>query len=474
MQASLIQNEDTIVAISSGLVTAGIGIIRISGPAAIIVMQNLFKEAPREVRERYAYYGHVQDSEQNIIDDAIFIFMKGPRSFTGEDMLEIQGHGSKQGLRQIVEAVLKVNHSIREAEPGEFTKRAFMNGKMDLLQAEAVIDYINASTQVALEVALKQREGRLSKKIKRLRDELKEMIAEILAQLDYPEETEELLQATPYIQRLENFVSRIRELYETRHIGKVVREGIKLAIVGRPNVGKSTLFNALLGEERAIISEVPGTTRDIISENLNISGYNFAISDTAGIRETDNTIEQRGIAKSMESLEEADIALVLLDSSQKISTKDREIFQLVKNSAWNSNKKQYIIIVLNKTDLGDVVDEEQILAEFPDSKLLKISLKEDEINKALAKISEELLRIERDIIMTDSDCDILTNSRQVRTIEEILELSEEVYSNALQGQELDFVEMDLRKIYQLLGTLIGEDSGEEIIEEVFNKFCLGK
>lgn len=473
MNQNILRSDDTIAAISTGNLHAGIGIIRISGDAALQVMKKIFKEAPPVVKERYAYYGHVIDKTNQVLDEAIFIYMKGPKSYTGEDTLEIQAHGSPQGLRQILRASLETSPDVREAHAGEFTRRAFLNGKLDLLQAESIIDYINASSQLALDMAIRQKEGRLSRQIKMLREELKTVLAEMLVELDYPEETLDIKHASPFAERIRCVLEELRLLYDTRSIGKIAKEGLRVLIIGKPNVGKSTLFNALLGENRAIVSNLPGTTRDIISENLSVNGAKLAILDSAGIRQSEDQIENEGISRTFNHIKEADIILAVMDASQGISSDDLRILDELKayKKQDYSNK---VIFILNKTDHGKNFNTSILDQEFPEARILEISLKDEFINASIAAISEALSAIQQNYLSSQENTEILSNERQARIIEDALTKTEIIYENILEGQELDFVELDLREIYDELGEIIGESAGEEILEEVFNKFCLGK
>ncbi|NPA54472.1 MAG: tRNA uridine-5-carboxymethylaminomethyl(34) synthesis GTPase MnmE, partial [Aquificae bacterium] len=412
-------DKDTIVANATPLIPSAVGIIRISGDKSLDIGRKIFS-LPEKIEERKAYYGKIKDREGKTIDEGLLIYFKAPRSFTGEDVIEIYPHGSVPVIKKIIEEA--IHFGARFAEPGEFTKRAFLSGKIDLTQAEAIAELIEAKTEAASKAAVNLLEGKLSKKVNALKEALLELESLIEAELNFPEDVEEI-PLEEIKKRLETVLKQIQELLRTYKKGEIIREGIKLAIVGRPNVGKSSLFNTLVGYERAIVSEYKGTTRDFIEETVSIKGIPVKLLDTAGIRETQDKIEKIGIEKALEKIEEADIVLFVFDASEGITDEDLKIYEKVKHKnpiivgnksdlILDKSKKKYyfkdIIFVSSKTQENISLLEEKIF-----QKLGLLEEKEDEIfinlrhfNK-LKKAEEVLKNLLENLEFYDSQREIL-------------------------------------------------------------------
>ena len=358
--------DDTIAAIATAPGEGGIGIIRISGPKSLEVAEDIFfSMSGKKISEypaRTLIFGNIKDGDKKI-DEVLVAYMKGPNSYTAEDVVEINCHGGFISVKRILELVL--SKDVRLAEAGEFTKRAFLNGRIDLSQAEAVIDVINAKTDKAHEVAENQLDGSLSNRIREFRDKVTELLAQVEVAIDYPEEDIEFIAYTTLEEKTRELNKDIKKLYETSESGKIFREGLKTVIVGKPNVGKSSLLNSILGENRAIVTDIPGTTRDVIEEFVNIKGIPLKIVDTAGIRETDDVVEKIGVEKSMASFDTADLIIMVVDSSSELSEEDREILEKVQGKE--------TILLLNKTDLPQVIDEEEVKKYVNEENIIKIS-----------------------------------------------------------------------------------------------------
>lgn len=453
---------DTIAAISTPQGEGGIGIVRISGDNALNIMKKILRPCPDTVKARYAYYGNIcrVDSEE-IIDEAICLYMKAPHSYTCEDVVEIQAHGGILSIRMILRAVLEAG--ARMAEPGEFTKLAFLNGRMDLAQAEAVIDVIKAKSELPLQIAERQLKGRLGTEVQDIRESLRDVLAQMAVNIDFPDEDIEQVEFQKFKEDLTGVVSRVQRLLDTCDNGRIAKEGIRVAIVGKPNVGKSSLMNALLGEERAIVTNIPGTTRDTIEESANICGIPLVLTDTAGIRETEDVIEQMGIQKSREEMEAADLIILVLDGSESLSEDDLEIMK--------QNRNQKVLVILNKEDLGKNLGEENILEVIPDAEIVRTSLLSvdgaDVVVKRIEKmfVSGIMNMRERNIVTSERQRDALERGMaSVKDAIHLLEIEEPI----------EICELEAHNAYEALGEIVGETAGEEILDTVFSKFCLGK
>ncbi|PLX31362.1 MAG: tRNA uridine-5-carboxymethylaminomethyl(34) synthesis GTPase MnmE [Clostridiales bacterium] len=456
--------DETIAAISTAPGEAGIGIVRISGPKALDILDALFKPKRRDSIREYAprkmVYGHVSDGDERI-DEVLAVYMKGPGTYTAEDVAEIDCHGGLVPSRKILEMALK--SGARLAERGEFTKRAFLNGRLDLAQAEAVMGLIGAKTDKSYDIALDQLEGGLSKKVKAVRNELLSLLAQIEVSIDYPEED---IEEITYEKILENEVSAkeaMIDLLKTAGTGKIMRDGLQTVIIGKPNVGKSSLMNALLQEARAIVTNIPGTTRDIIEEHLNIRGIPLKIVDTAGIRETEDMIEKMGVERSKAFFNKADLVILVLDAGEALREEDREMMEYV--------KARKSIVLINKTDLEVRIDEKEISKIMGDKAIIRTSvLKGSGLEQLEDKIVEMVYSGE---IFQRGDA-LVTSARQKNALERALSSINEAIETTKKKMPYDFIEIDIKNSYAFLGEIIGETVGDDIIDKVFSDFCLGK
>lgn len=456
--------DDTIAAIATAPGEGGIGIIRISGEKSLQVANDIFKSVSGKKIEEYntrtLIYGHILDGEKTI-DEVLVAYMKGPNSYTTEDVIEINCHGGFISVKKILELVL--SKDVRLADQGEFTKRAFLNGRIDLAQAEAIIDVINAKTEMAHTVAQSQLEGSLSKKIKDLRFGITEMLAHITVSIDFPDEDVEQITYNTLKEKSLELQKEINKLYDTAESGKILRDGLKTVIVGKPNVGKSSLLNAVLGENRAIVTDIPGTTRDVIEEFVNIKGIPLKIVDTAGIRETEDVVEKIGVEKSKEFFNSADLSIVVLDSSRELEIEDIEILEAVQ-----PNKT---IVLLNKTDLDQVIDIEKIKQFVDEKNIITISaLQHEGIEKIHDKIEDMVFE---GTVRNSSDL-VVTNSRH----KDALYKAKQSISDALTAIDsympLDFIEVDFKNIWDYLGYINGDTVTEDLLDTIFSNFCIGK
>ena len=438
--------DDTIAAIATAPGEGGIGIIRISGPKSLEVAEEIFfSMSGKKISEypaRTLIFGNIKDGDKKI-DEVLVAYMKGPNSYTAEDVIEINCHGGFISVKRILELVL--SKDVRLAEAGEFTKRAFLNGRIDLSQAEAVIDVINAKTDKAHEVAENQLDGSLSNRIREFREKVTELLAQVEVAIDYPEEDIEFIAYTTLEEKTRELNKDIKKLYETSESGKIFREGLKTVIVGKPNVGKSSLLNSILGENRAIVTDIPGTTRDVIEEFVNIKGIPLKIVDTAGIRETDDVVEKIGVEKSMASFDTADLIIMVVDSSSELSEEDREILEKVQGKE--------TILLLNKTDLPQVIDEEEVKKYVNEENIIKISALH---NEGIEDVHD---RIEAMVYKGDiksSSNVIITNSRHKDALYRAMKSAEDAMRAIEDRMPLDFVEVDLKNIWDYLGYINGD------------------
>lgn len=456
--------DDTIAGIATAPGEGGIGIIRISGNKSLEVCESIFKSKSNkkinEYNQRTLIYGNVYDNE-NIIDEVLVAYMKGPNSYTAEDVIEINCHGGFISVKKILELIL--SKDVRLAEAGEFTKRAFLNGRIDLSQAEAIIDVIKAKTDKAYEVAQNHLEGALSKKIKDLRMKVTEVLAHLEVSIDFSEEdVEEITYKTLKEKSLE-LKEEIKKLYDTAESGKIFRDGLKTVIIGKPNVGKSSLLNAILGENRAIVTDIAGTTRDVIEEFVNINGIPLKIVDTAGIRETDDIVERIGVEKSRESFNNADLVIMVLDSSKKLSKEDIEILEELKN------KK--VIILLNKIDLESNIEIDKIKEYVDEDSIINISaLKNIGIDTLNTKIEE---MVYRGSVRSSSDL-MITNTRHKDALFKAYESINDAIKAIDDNMPYDFIEVDFKNIWDYLGYINGDTVKEDLLDTIFANFCIGK
>ena len=456
--------DDTIAAIATAPGEGGIGIIRISGEKSLQVANDIFKSISGKKIEEYntrtLVYGHIVNGDK-VIDEVLVAYMKGPNSYTTEDVIEINCHGGFISVKKILELVL--SKDVRLADQGEFTKRAFLNGRIDLAQAEAIIDVINAKTDMAHTVAQSQLEGSLSKKIRELRYNITEMLAQITVSIDFPDEDVEHITYNTLKEKSLELQEEINKLYDTAESGKILRDGLKTVIVGKPNVGKSSLLNAVLGENRAIVTDIPGTTRDVIEEFVNIKGIPLKIVDTAGIRETEDVVEKIGVEKSKEFFNAADLSIVVLDSSRELESEDIEILESV--------QRNKTIVLLNKTDLNKVIDIEKVKEYIDEENIINISALQNEgIEKIHDKIEDMVFS---GTIRNSSDL-VVTNSRH----KDALYKAKQSIADAIMAIDsympLDFIEVDFKNIWDYLGYINGDTVTEDLLDTIFSNFCIGK
>ena len=456
--------EDTIAAVATAYGEGGIGIIRISGEEALPILQGIFEfhGDTDTFTSRRMTYGKIIDKEKNqIIDEVLAVYMKGPKTYTAEDVVEINCHGSMVSLRKTLALVLR--KGARLAEPGEFTKRAFLNGRLDLSQAEAVIDMIRAKTDKSFDVAVSQLEGRLSLKVEEIRQKLLDLLVDITVNIDYPDEDIEEMTYEKLEESIVETQDMIEKLLETSSTGRMIREGIKIAIVGKPNVGKSSLMNGLLKETRAIVTDIPGTTRDTIEEVLSIRNIPVYLVDTAGIRETSDKVEKMGIEKSKEAFNQADFILFLLDGSRSLEEEDLQIMEFL--------KERKSLVLINKRDLGEAVSIEEISAKLPASQVIEASLLKGQGITEIEDAVEDLVYggeiVQKESMMVNNVRHIELLQQAVKSLTDALHMSE-------RREALDFIEVDVKNAYERLGEIIGETVSDDIINEVFARFCLGK
>lgn len=459
--------EDTIAAIATPPGEGGIGIIRISGQKALDIIEKIFLPKNPKLWEKklshHLYLGYIinKEADNQIIDEVLVSIMRAPRSYTREDVVEINCHGGYLPLKLTLKLVL--DQGARLAEPGEFSKRAFLNGRLDLSQAEAIIDLIRAKSEKGLAVALNQLEGKLSKKIREQRQELLRILAHLEASIDFPEDEIETLSGEEIAESLQKLMAEIKAQADGFQAGKIYRDGIKTVIVGKPNVGKSSLLNALLKENRAIVTDIPGTTRDVIEETVQVGGIALRIVDTAGIRQTQDLVEKIGVEKSIALLHEADLILVVLDVTQGLTQEDREILRMVQDSGTK------FIVLLNKIDLTEVGELGELSSlEAP---VVKISAKEEIGLEQLEKQIEELM-LQGKVVAKDQG--LITKFRHYEALQKARNHLEEAMRALQQGLPADFLSIDLKAAWEALGEITGETVGEDILDRIFADFCIGK
>ena len=455
---------DTIAAISTPIGEGAIGIVRLSGKDALSICEKVFKGPNlKTVNSHTIHYGKiVNPKDDTVIDEVMVTVMKKPKTFTREDIVEINCHGGIVSVNRILKLVL--SYGARLAEPGEFTKRAFLNGRIDLSQAEAVIDLIRAKTDEAMSVAVNQLEGRLSSLIRSLRQKLIETIAHVEVNIDYPEydDVEEMTHQMMKIKTKEVY-EEIDYLLQVAEQGKILREGIKTAIIGRPNVGKSSLMNKLIQEEKAIVTNVPGTTRDVIEEYVNVRGIPLKLIDTAGIRKTDDIVEKIGVKRSRQVLKEADLILLMFNNKEPLTNDDLNILKAVQS--FN------IIMIVNKIDLETKLNLDDLPHWAKEKPIVHLSIVED---KGIDELEEKLVEMFFAGEMTSSDLAYVSNVRHIHLLEEARESLEEALNALEMDIPLDIVQIDVTKAWELLGEIIGDTASEALIDQLFSQFCLGK
>lgn len=461
---------DTIAAIATAMTNSGIGIIRISGAEAFAVIDRIYRskcgnKILSQMPSHTIHYGYIYD-EDKVIDEVMVAIMKSPNSYTMEDTVEIDCHGGILVMRRILETVIK--HGARPAEPGEFTKRAFLNGRIDLSQAESVIDIINAKNDFALQSSIHQLRGNIKEKIRNIRKSIIHEMAYIESALDDPEH---VTIDEGYGRWLNNIITEIiktiEEILSVSENGQLLKEGIRTVIVGKPNAGKSSLMNVLAGKERAIVTDIPGTTRDALEEQINLDGITLNIVDTAGIRSTEDTVEKIGVEKTKEYVRQADLIIYVVDASVPLDKNDEDILKILKNHK--------VIVLLNKSDLSQIISEEYFkdkISEYQFTmQILSISAKEETGIKELKEIVQKIF-FNGEIFVNDEIC--ITNIRQMSALHSALESLYLVRNSIESGMPEDFYSIDLMSAYEFLGKITGETVGEDLVNEIFSDFCMGK
>ena len=461
---------DTIAAISTGLAASGIGIVRISGDQALDIIDQIFYKKKKTSDEESQFklsskdshtvtYGYIYD-EDTMIDEVMVLMMKAPRSYTKEDVIEIDCHGGVIVTKKILETVIK--YGARPAEPGEFTKRAFLNGRIDLSQAEAVLDILNAKNEYALKNSMNQLQGNILEKIKEIRNNIIRDVAFIEAALDDPEHISIDHFAEELEERTGQNLKDLKKLLENADNGRMIHEGIKTVILGKPNAGKSSLLNALLREDRAIVTDIAGTTRDTLEETINLNGLTLNMIDTAGIRETQDIIEEIGVKKAKEIAKDADLIIYVVDASRELDENDREIIDFIKD--------KNVIILLNKCDLETKVSAKQ-LEESLNKVVIEASAKE---NQGISSLEDAIKTMFFEGKISFNDEIFITNVRHKTAIQNSIDSLENVLGSIEAGMPEDFYSIDLMNAYEVLGEIIGESVGEDLVNTIFSEFCMGK
>lgn len=463
--------NETIAAISTGMTNSGIGIVRISGEDAFAVADSVYrgKEKLSQAESHTIHYGHIVDDGETV-DEVLVMAMRSPRTFTGEDTVEINCHGGTFVVKKVLETVLR--NGARPAEPGEFTKRAFLNGKMDLSQAEAVIDVINSENEFALQSSISQLRGSVKNKISNIRNKIIYHTAFIESALDDPEHIETDGYADTLKEASEEIIRELEELISSAEDGRVIKEGINTVILGKPNAGKSSLLNVLAGHERAIVTDIEGTTRDILEEQIRLGDLSLNVIDTAGIRQTEDVIEKMGVDRAKEYAGRADLIIYVVDASREMDENDEKIISLIRN--------KNAVVLLNKSDLTTVVSEDMIRDKIKgmdekagekDLPVISVSAKEEKGIKKLEKKIKDMF-VNKIISFNDQIC--ITNIRQKTALTDAKESMKKVVESIYAGMPEDFYSIDLMDAYESLGSITGESAGEDLINEIFSKFCMGK
>jgi tRNA modification GTPase len=469
--------QDTIVAVSTPPGEGGIGIVRLSGSEALDIGLKIFArkskygQPPSSRRSfkpvaRKLYYGHIVDDQNTELDEVLFSFMPGPHSYTCEDIVEINAHGGVVPLKKILELTIK--KGARLAEPGEFTKRAFLNGRLDLVQAESVLTLIRAKTEKALKAAIRSLEGALSGEIAKIRAGITALLAQIEVEIEFAHEDAdlELAKDNQINVKIELLLKKMKKLLQKRFQGRILQEGLKTVIMGRPNVGKSSLYNYLVREERAIVTEVPGTTRDLLREYINIGGIPLQLTDTAGLRQGGDRVEKIGMDFSWKAIQEADLLLFMLDAAQEITPEDYFIYRRIPR-----DNGPAVLVILNKIDLPRKLSSQKVKEKFSVEKVLEISLLQ---GSGLEKLEESISKIVFSGEATAEESALLLEARQGELMQQALNCMEEARGALEKKLPLDLISIDLRRAQQYLGELVGEEIGTEILDLIFQRFCIGK
>lgn len=456
---------DTITSISTPMGEGAIGIVRLSGPEAVEIGDKLYKgkKKLKDVPSHTINYGHIIDPETDeVVEEVMISVLRAPKTFTREDIIEINCHGGILTINRILE--LTMTHGARMAEPGEYTKRAFLNGRIDLSQAEAVMDFIRSKTDRASKVAMNQIEGRLSDLIKRQRQSILEILAQVEVNIDYPEYDDVEDATTEFLlAQSKKIKNEIDQLLETGTQGKIMREGLSTVIVGKPNVGKSSMLNNLIQDNKAIVTEVAGTTRDVLEEYVNVRGVPLRLVDTAGIRDTEDIVEKIGVERSRKALSEADLILFVLNNNEPLTEEDRTLYEVIKT--------EDAIVIVNKTDLERRLDIEEVKTMIGDTPLIQTSmLKQEGIDELELQIRDLFFGGE----VQNQDMTYVSNSRHISLLKQARQTIQDAIDAAEAGIPMDMVQIDLTRTWELLGEIIGESASDELINQLFSQFCLGK
>lgn len=456
---------DTITSISTPMGEGAIGIVRLSGPQAVEIADKLYKgkHLLNDVPSHTINYGHIIDPEsKEVVEEVMVSVLRAPKTFTREDIIEINCHGGILTINRVLE--LTMTYGARMAEPGEFTKRAFLNGRIDLSQAEAVMDFIRSKTDRASKVAMNQIEGRLSDLIKKQRQSILEILAQVEVNIDYPEYNDVEDATTEFLlEQSKEIKQEINRLLDTGAQGKIMREGLSTVIVGKPNVGKSSMLNNLIQDNKAIVTEVAGTTRDVLEEYVNVRGVPLRLVDTAGIRETEDIVEKIGVERSRKALSQADLILFVLNNNEALTQEDYTIYEVVKN--------EDVIVIVNKMDLEQNIDINEVKDMIGDTPLIQASmLKQEGIDELEIQIRDLFFGGE----VQNQDMTYVSNSRHISLLKQARQTIQDAIDAAESGVPMDMVQIDLTRTWEILGEIIGETASDELIDQLFSQFCLGK
>ncbi|HGZ8572242.1 TPA: tRNA uridine-5-carboxymethylaminomethyl(34) synthesis GTPase MnmE [Staphylococcus aureus] len=456
---------DTITSISTPMGEGAIGIVRLSGPQAVEIADKLYKgkHLLNDVPSHTINYGHIIDPEsKEVVEEVMVSVLRAPKTFTREDIIEINCHGGILTINRVLE--LTMTYGARMAEPGEFTKRAFLNGRIDLSQAEAVMDFIRSKTDRASKVAMNQIEGRLSDLIKKQRQSILEILAQVEVNIDYPEYDDVEDATTEFLlEQSKEIKQEINRLLDTGAQGKIMREGLSTVIVGKPNVGKSSMLNNLIQDNKAIVTEVAGTTRDVLEEYVNVRGVPLRLVDTAGIRETEDIVEKIGVERSRKALSQADLILFVLNNNEALTQEDYTLYEVVKN--------EDVIVIVNKMDLEQNIDINEVKDMIGDTPLIQTSmLKQEGIDELEIQIRDLFFGGE----VQNQDMTYVSNSRHISLLKQARQTIQDAIDAAESGVPMDMVQIDLNRTWEILGEIIGETASDELIDQLFSQFCLGK
>ncbi|HDG9849715.1 TPA: tRNA uridine-5-carboxymethylaminomethyl(34) synthesis GTPase MnmE [Staphylococcus aureus] len=456
---------DTITSISTPMGEGAIGIVRLSGPQAVEIADKLYKgkHLLNDVPSHTINYGHIIDPEsKEVVEEVMVSVLRAPKTFTREDIIEINCHGGILTINRVLE--LTMTYGARMAEPGEFTKRAFLNGRIDLSQAEAVMDFIRSKTDRASKVAMNQIEGRLSDLIKKQRQSILEILAQVEVNIDYPEYDDVEDATTEFLlEQSKEIKQEINRLLDTGAQGKIMREGLSTVIVGKPNVGKSSMLNNLIQDNKAIVTEVAGTTRDVLEEYVNVRGVPLRLVDTAGIRETEDIVEKIGVERSRKALSQADLIFFVLNNNEALTQEDYTLYEVVKN--------EDVIVIVNKMDLEQNIDINEVKDMIGDTPLIQTSmLKQEGIDELEIQIRDLFFGGE----VQNQDMTYVSNSRHISLLKQARQTIQDAIDAAESGVPMDMVQIDLTRTWEILGEIIGETASDELIDQLFSQFCLGK